>query len=363
VTNGIPLGAHDSYQLALQMLSHHSEGRRFQTVPLYAVNDRDARFRALKYTPEHSHCIASLYGPVTPPSTGCLAVQSVTQRASDFRIAATGVVLELDKSSDVVKKLKLQGFPMKVFKNTAFIRNMFTSALEVARFEGASIRTVSGIRGQIKKAIKNPPGAFRATFEDKIMMSDIVFLRAWYPVKPPKFYNPVTSLLQEDKLWNGMRTTYQLRKDLALQNTRNADSEYKPIVREKKHFAPLAINKKLQGSLPFKSKPKLDSKRSRPSLATKRAVVMESGEKKVHTLLQQLATLKHEKADIRKASQLKNREERMKKQALVDAKGAVRRKEELKQVYRRIGKDKAKRDFQEQQGKGVRSKKRRKTEA
>jgi ribosome biogenesis protein BMS1 len=191
------------------------------------VNDRDARFRALKYTPEHSHCIASLYGPVTPPSTGCLAVQSVTQRAQDFRIAATGVVLEQDKSSDVVKKLKLQGFPMKVFKNTAFIRNMFTSALEVARFEGASIRTVSGIRGQIKKAIKNPPGAFRATFEDKIMMSDIVFLRAWYPVKPPKFYNPVTSLLQEDKLWNGMRTTYQLRKDLALQNTRYACSSHR----------------------------------------------------------------------------------------------------------------------------------------
>jgi len=150
-----------------------------QTIPLYAINDRDARIRALKYTPEHSHCIASLYGPVTPPATGCLAVQTVAGRSSDFRIAATGVVLELDKSSDVVKKLKLTGHPAKVFKNTAFIKGMFTSPLEVARFEGASIRTVSGIRGQIKKAIKAPLGAFRATFEDKVLMSDIVFLRAW----------------------------------------------------------------------------------------------------------------------------------------------------------------------------------------
>jgi hypothetical protein len=56
----------------------------------------------------------------------------------------------------------------------------------------------------------------QATFEDKIMMSDIVFLRAWYPVKPPKFYNPVTSLLNQGKIWNGMRTTGQLRRDLSL---------------------------------------------------------------------------------------------------------------------------------------------------
>lgn len=78
---------------------------------------------------------------------------AVCRNIADFRIAMTGTVLELDASSSVVKKLKLVGTPVKIFKNTAFIHGMFNSAIEVAKFEGTKIKTVSGIRGQIKKAV------------------------------------------------------------------------------------------------------------------------------------------------------------------------------------------------------------------
>jgi len=40
----------------------------------------------------------------------------------DFRIAVTGSVVELDKAVTIVKKLKLQGTPYKIYKNTAFIQ-------------------------------------------------------------------------------------------------------------------------------------------------------------------------------------------------------------------------------------------------
>ena len=56
---------------------------------------------------------------------------------SHFRLAVTGVVVELNTEFKVMKKLKLIGEPYKIMKNTAFIKGMFNSSLEVAKFTGA----------------------------------------------------------------------------------------------------------------------------------------------------------------------------------------------------------------------------------
>ncbi|CAM9411175.1 unnamed protein product, partial [Heterosigma akashiwo] len=126
--------------------------RRFQSLPMYSIEDQNDRQRFLKYTPEHMHCHATFYAPLIPANTGILAFQTLDKELAGFRICMTGTALELDDSFDVVKKLKLVGTPLKIFKNTAFIQGMFNSELEVAKFEGAAIKTVSGIRGTIKKA-------------------------------------------------------------------------------------------------------------------------------------------------------------------------------------------------------------------
>ncbi|KAJ3196166.1 Glycoside hydrolase 2 (Mannanase, beta-galactosidase) [Irineochytrium annulatum] len=273
--------------------------RRFQSIPLYSLND-GTRNRMLKYTPEHMHCLATLYGPTTPPNTGFCAFQT-SNNSAPFRISATGVVLDINQVTEVVKKLKLTGTPYKIFKNTAFIKDMFTSPLEVAKFEGASIRTVSGIRGQVKKYVAKPEGCFRATFEDKILMSDIVFLRAWYPVKPKKFYNPVSSLLLSGtEGWKKLRSMRELRTDLGKQLKPNANSMYKPIERKERKFNKLTISKSLQRDLPFASKPKQVVKQKRASYAQKRAVVLEADEKKVYAIMQAINTIKNDKD--RKAS-------------------------------------------------------------
>lgn len=315
--------------------------RRFQTIPLYHIEDHNGRHRLLKYTPQHMHCGASIWGPITPQGTGFLAVQSVTGTKANFRIAATGVILDLDKSVTIVKKLKLIGYPYKIFKNTCFVKGMFNTVLEVAKFEGASVRAVSGVRGQIKKALSTPPGAFRATFEDRLLMSDIVFLRSWFPVPVPQLYNPVTSLLlpagQKDG-WTGMRTVGQLKHDLGVRNKPKSDSLYKPVVRAPRRFNPLHIPKELQKALPFKSKPKQQQAKGKtPRDLQRPGVIREPHERKVMALLQALGTVhnyKRKKAQTVKHT--KHKEFLQQKNQQEEAK-AKRQRELRKKLYRAMG--------------------------
>ena len=278
-------------------------------------------------------------GPITPPGTGLLGVQSVSDVSAHFRIAATGVVLEVNHTSEILKKLKLTGTPYKIFKNTAFIRGMFGSALECAKFEGAALRTVSGVRGQVKKALRSPEGAFRATFEDRILMSDIVFIRTWCPVPVPRYCNLVTSLLSRDKGgWTGMRTTGQIRHESGTAPPQKPDSLYRPVPREKRLFNPVHVPSSLQRQLPFKSKPKNREKQKGKSLAVKRAVVLEPHEKRALTLLQQLATLHRDKAHRRRERQQQKHKQFLAQRAKEEAKRDKKTRELRQDFYRERGK-------------------------
>ncbi|KAJ6508967.1 GTP binding protein [Mycena sanguinolenta] len=332
--------------------------RRFQSVPIYSLDDHSIRMRMLKYTPEHMHCYASFYGPVALPNTGFCAFNSLAADTPGFRVSATGVVLDIDRSVKIVKKIKLTGVPYKIFKNTAFVKDMFSTALEVAKFEGANIRTVSGIRGQVKKGLSKPDGAFRATFEDKVLKSDIIFLRAWYSIQPRKFYNPVTSLLLSDKSqWTGMRLTGQVRRDEGIKTPLNVNSTYKKIDRPERRFNPLIIPKKLQAALPYASKPRAMKPQKQQTYLQKRAVVMEPEERKAVALLQQIRALRKDQVARRKEKKNEKKAEHRKKVEKAEEKKADKVKERKKEVMRVTGR-KSKREAEAEEGRGQ---KRRKT--
>ncbi|RUS90079.1 hypothetical protein EGW08_002121 [Elysia chlorotica] len=318
--------------------------RRFQTIPYYYKLEDNMRQRMLKYTPEHMHCNAVFWGPITPQGTGFLAVESVAEKTPNFRIAATGVVLELDQSVEVEKKLKLVGHPKKVFKKSAFIENMFTSALEVAKFQGARIQTVSGLRGQVKKALSSPAGAFRATFEDKIRLSDTVFLKAWVKVEVPRFIMPVTSLLlsQESKqAWLGMRTVGQLRHERGLPVPQKGDSLYRPIVRPQRENKPLVIPKALKMSLPFKDMPK---ELQEPKQPKRVAVVLEPHEAKVANFMKRVKAIYKDKRQKEHHMMRRRVQEHQKKVASMEAVKQEKLKEAKKRLHKILGDMKKKKD-------------------
>ncbi|KAI9825066.1 MAG: Glycoside hydrolase 2 (Mannanase, beta-galactosidase) [Thelocarpon impressellum] len=320
--------------------------RRFQTLPIYSISDSRTRNRMLKYTPEHMHCFGTIYAPLIAPNSGFCCVQSFSNKTPGFRIAATGVVLNVDESTEIVKKLKLTGTPYKIFRNTAFIKDMFSTSLEIAKFEGASIRTVSGIRGQIKRALSKPEGHFRATFEDKVLMSDIVFLRAWYPIKPRRFYNPVTNLLEapeaeesdEARAWTGMRLTGEVRRENGLTTPQQKDSQYRPIERPTRHFNPLRVPRQLAADLPFKSQMVAMRAQQKQTYMQKRAVVVGGEEKRARDLMQKMMTLRNEKVAKRRVAQEERRKVHRKKVAENEEKRGEREKRERDEYWRKEGK-------------------------
>ena len=277
----------------------------------------------------------------------------MTGNVAGFRIAATGVVLELNASFPIVKKLKLVGTPTKIYKNTAFITGMFNSDLEVSRFEGASIKTVSGIRGQVKKALREgQPGSFRATFEDKILLSDIVFCRTWMPVEIRNYYNPVTNHLSADGTegWRAMKPKAMLQLETGTPIEVKPDSIYKPIERPEWKHSKLVLSKRLEEALPYASKPKNDKKKRKKGYISKRAVIMEPEERKKAAFISALNTIRNEKKKIRKAKNEERRLAKARQNAPKEEALAAIRKANKKRQYRAEGRREKQREAKRLKG-------------
>jgi len=315
--------------------------RRFQSMPVYSIESY-GRNRMLKYTPMHMHCLATFYGPVTPPNTGFIAFQRLSNDSTTgFRVAANGVVLELNKKFEIVKKLKLMGTPQKIKGHTAYIKGMFNTKLEVAKFQGAAIRTVSGIRGAIKKAVRTSPGTFRASFEDRLLPSDLVFLRTWYPVEPKEYYNPVTSLLMAQKdAWIGMKTTGQLRFERGLHAPVKQDSLYKPVERpEKRKFGKLKVPKALEARLPFSSAPKVmeAKKKTKAEEERQKFRIVDPKDRKRIDLINQLSLLKNQAVKKEHAKMKEKMAKYKKEKAEEEGRKLKKQKENKKRAWRMEG--------------------------
>lgn len=75
--------------------------RRYQSLIVYATEDQNDRMRFLKYTPQHDFCYGVFYGNFCLQNTGAIFLQTIKNSLKKFRIAGSGLVLEMNKSFDV----------------------------------------------------------------------------------------------------------------------------------------------------------------------------------------------------------------------------------------------------------------------
>jgi ribosome biogenesis protein BMS1 len=175
----------------------------------------------------------------------------------------------------VQKKLRVAGHPGDVFEKTVVIRDLFTSAVEAERFVGASIRTVSGIRGVIKKASQD--GAVRCTFEDRLKPSDEIFLNTWVTVPVPNVVRPLTNLVTDE--WDLVRTTAQVRAALGILPP-PLEEPRDEVPRPQYPEGELKVPARLQKQLPYDVRKKYEKE-------PKRAVMLNEDERELAAVVGQ----------------------------------------------------------------------------
>lgn len=289
--------------------------RRFQVLPVFFNEERGGKLRFMKYMPDFLTCWATFYGPPSKVNVGVTALQYIKENLDSFRISATGATVAPMGDGNIVKKLRVCGHPKEIFQKTAMIEDMFTSDIEATQFVGGLVKTVSGIRGAIKKVDKN--GVVRCTFEDTIKSSDIVFLNTWVKVVPRKFYTPINSLLSKE--WDLVRTTAEMRQALDLRPEYKEDSVYREVERPEYKEQVLHVPKGLREQLPYAVKKQFEKKE------TKKAQILNEEEASILDM-------------VKKTSQVfeRKRQEKEKRQAAEKAAAEkARRAEEAAKMHKR----------------------------
>merc|ERR1711920_703454 len=147
-------------------------------------------------------------------------------------------------------------------------------------------------------------GCFRATFEDRILMSDMVVCKCWIKVAPKEFYHGVVDV----EAWRPARLIGELRANAGVAVPDNKDSHYgKQLVRPERKFNPLKIPKQLEAGLPFKTKPKNEFKQKKNNLRKKTAIVSSDRERAINQLMQRLHTVRKEKLRIKAKASAKKK--------------------------------------------------------
>lgn len=127
--------------------------------------------------------------------------RNTIHQGTSFSFLFTGEILFFNNVFKMFKRIQNKGIIFKKFKKSAFIRGMFSSSIDAAKFKDAIIKTPDGIRGIIKNIDQiTSSGNFRAIFEKKIQNQTSVSIITYINVAPDKnSYEIFSQLIPTDE--------------------------------------------------------------------------------------------------------------------------------------------------------------------
>eukprot|EP01117_Protostelium_nocturnum_P006169 TRINITY_DN2222_c0_g2_i1.p1 TRINITY_DN2222_c0_g2~~TRINITY_DN2222_c0_g2_i1.p1 ORF type:complete len:903 (-),score=390.56 TRINITY_DN2222_c0_g2_i1:46-2754(-) len=174
---------HHSYTEPVQSkeaLVFHCGFRRYLTFPIFSENSmRSDKFKYEKFLQPGRNSVATIFGPITFPTVPLLVYKPNTNQ-----LVATGSLSSVDPDRIVLKRIILTGYPFKIHKRVAVVRDMFYDVKDIQWFKPVELWTKYGRTGHIKETL-GTHGHMKCMFDEQIRANDTICLTLYkrtYPI-------------------------------------------------------------------------------------------------------------------------------------------------------------------------------------
>uniref|UniRef100_A0A1B0DRB9 Pre-rRNA-processing protein TSR1 homolog n=1 Tax=Phlebotomus papatasi TaxID=29031 RepID=A0A1B0DRB9_PHLPP len=150
--------------------------RRFITNPIFSEHTHGNKFKFEKFFQPNEIVVASFYAPIQYPPATVMCFRPNPD--SSVSLVAAGSLLTCDPNRVVLKRIRLSGHPLKIYKDFAVIRFMFFNCEDVNYYKPIKLRTKCGRMGHIRESL-GTHGHMKCRFDGQLKSYDTVYLQLY----------------------------------------------------------------------------------------------------------------------------------------------------------------------------------------
>lgn len=159
--------------------------RRFITNPIFSEHTHGNKFKFEKFFRPNEIVVASFYAPIQYPPATVMCFRPNPD--SSVSLVAAGSLLTCDPNRVVLKRIRLSGHPLKIYKDFAVIRFMFFNCEDVNYYKPIKLRTKCGRMGHIRESL-GTHGHMKCRFDGQLKSYDTVYLQLYKRIFPKWTY-------------------------------------------------------------------------------------------------------------------------------------------------------------------------------